>query len=153
MELLLWRHAEAVDAEGDMLDLERPLTKHGRKQAKRIAAWLKDRLPDDCRILVSPALRTRETVEPLGRAHEIEPAIAPGASTRSLLRAAGWPDQGGAVLLVGHQPTLGEAAGQVLGGKGPGLSVRKGAVWWITGRERGGRVEAVLRAVIDPELL
>jgi len=44
MDLILWRHAEAEDA-GGKPDLERNLTRHGRKQAARMAEWLKPRLP------------------------------------------------------------------------------------------------------------
>jgi phosphohistidine phosphatase len=151
MDILLWRHAEAVDADGLHSDLDRPLTKRGRKQAKLVARWLRSRLPPDCRILVSPALRTRETVVPLGLPHEIEPAIAPGASAEAILAATGWPGKDGAVLLVGHQPGLGEVAGRLLTGRALGLSVRKGALWWLTARRRGGRAEVTLRAVIDAE--
>jgi len=152
MDLILWRHAEAVDADGSLSDLERPLTRRGHKQAKKLARWLLERLPAQRRILVSPARRTRETADALGAAYEIEPLIAPGASAVDLLRAAGWPERRGTVLLVGHQPCLGEAAGLLLAGEELGLSVRKGAVWWFSGRERGGRHEAILRSVIDPEL-
>ncbi len=151
MDLILWRHAEALDADGRLSDLERPLTKRGHKQAKKLARWLLERLPEQRRILVSPARRTRETADELGAAYEIEPLIGPGASAGELLVAAGWPGHQGTVLLVGHQPSLGEAAALLLTGEELGLSVRKGAVWWFSGRQRGGRGEAVLRSVIDPE--
>ncbi len=152
MDLIFWRHAEAVDADGSLTDLDRPLTKRGHKQAKKLARWLLERLPEQRRILVSPARRTCETADALGTAYEIEPLIAPGAGARALLAAAGWPGRQDTVLLVGHQPSLGEAAALLLTGEELGLSVRKGAVWWISGRQRGGRVEAALRSVIDPEL-
>ena len=42
MDLILWRHAEAEEGGPD---LERRLTPKGRKQAKRVAAWLLQRLP------------------------------------------------------------------------------------------------------------
>jgi phosphohistidine phosphatase len=42
MDLILWRHAEAEEGGPD---LERKLTPKGRKQAKRVAAWLLQRLP------------------------------------------------------------------------------------------------------------
>lgn len=152
MDLILWRHAEAEDADGDISDLDRCLTRRGEKQAKRVAGWLLERLPDTRRILVSPAHRTRQTADALGAAYEIEPRIAPGAPARQLLKAAGWPSRAGTVLLVGHQPSLGEAAGLLLGGE-IDLSVRKGAVWWFSGRERPDREVPLLRAVIDPELV
>ena len=40
MDLILWRHAEAQEPEGDMTDLDRALTRRGDKQAARMAAWL-----------------------------------------------------------------------------------------------------------------
>jgi phosphohistidine phosphatase len=51
MDLILWRHA---DAEGGSPDSERRLTERGREQARRVAAWLKARLPRGCEVLVSP---------------------------------------------------------------------------------------------------
>lgn len=153
MDLILWRHAEAEDAEGGMTDLERRLTKQGRKQAKRVADWLLQHLPAQRRILVSPAVRTCQTADALGAAYEIEPTISPGATAKAILIAANWPKADGTVLVVGHQPCLGEVASLLLAGQEGGFSVRKGAAWWVTGRRRGGAVEAVIRAVADPELL
>ena len=63
MDLILWRHAEAEDG---VPDGARALTKKGLKQAAAIAAWLKPRLPDATRILVSPATRAQQTAAALG---------------------------------------------------------------------------------------
>ena len=41
MDLILWRHAEAIDG---MPDLARKLTPKGAKQAREMAAWLRPRL-------------------------------------------------------------------------------------------------------------
>jgi phosphohistidine phosphatase len=150
MELILWRHAEA--AEGGA-DLERPLTAHGRRQAKQMARWLAPRLPDDLRILVSPARRAEETARALERPFDIVDAIAPGADAQELIKAAGWPDAKHPALLVGHQPTLGEAASLLLGGREAAWRFAKGAVWWLRSRERKGRAEAVLLLAIEPEML
>ena len=109
MDLILWRHAEAEDARGND-DLGRALTERGRKQAERMAAWLGPRLPATTRIIASPALRCQQTVAALGRPVSTVDAIGPGAAAKAVLDAAGWPDAGGTVLVVGHQPTLGETA-------------------------------------------
>lgn len=153
MDLILWRHAEAEDADGEITDLERRLTRRGEKQARRVARWLLARLPERRRVLVSPALRTRQTADALGKAYEIEPRVAPGATAREILLAAGWPSARETTLVVGHQPCLGEAAGLLLAGEALGLSLRKGAIWWFGQRGAGDRVEPVLRAVIDPDLV
>ena len=148
MDLILWRHAEAEDAAGKP-DLERNLTKHGRKQAEAIAGWLKPRLPDKCRILVSPAKRTLQTVEPLGMKFEVDKRVAPDASPTRILDAAGWPEAGGAVMVVGHQPTLGEVAAELLEAGG-GIAIPKGAVWWFAAK--GPHAEVKLVAVMRPDL-
>ena len=151
MELILWRHAEAEEANGKP-DSERNLTKKGRKQAERVAAWLEARIDSDWRILVSPAKRTLQTVEPLDQAFETSEAIGTATSVEALLRATGWPDAKRNVLVVGHQPTLGEVAAELLETDG-GLSVRKGAIWWFTSRTRDGGRETLLKAVLSPDLI
>jgi phosphohistidine phosphatase len=130
MDLILWRHAEAEDARGND-DLGRALTARGRKQAEQMAAWLGPRLPATTRILASPALRCRQTAAALGRTVTTVDAIGPDASPEAVLAAAGWPDAGGAVLVVGHQPTLGEIAARALNSGDDDRRLRKGAVCWL----------------------
>lgn len=144
MDLILWRHADAEDARrGD--DLGRALTPRGRDQAERMAAWLAPRLPAATRILASPALRCQQTVATLGRPATTVAAIGPGASAEAVLAAAGWPDAGDAVLVVGHQPTLGETAARAMGETGESWSMKKGSVCWLrSGAGAGGG--AVLHA-------
>ncbi len=149
LDLLLWRHAEAEDG---YPDAQRKLTERGQRQAERMAAWLKAHAPDNLKIIVSPTTRTRQTVAPLGREHEIDADVGTEAGPQDLLRAAGWPDARGAVLIVGHQPTLGQVAAELLGQPGGELSFKKGALWWFRVRERYGVPETVLRAVIPAEL-
>ena len=56
MDLILWRHAHAGDPLADPLqDLQRALSPKGERQAKRMAEWLNQRLPESTRVLVSPA--------------------------------------------------------------------------------------------------
>ncbi len=150
MDLILWRHADAQDGEQDMA---RPLTSKGRKQAERMAAWLNAHLPKDTRILVSPARRTRETADALGRDYETDKHLVPGAEAAHLLAAAGWPEASGAVLVVGHQPTLGEAASLLLFGETRGLSIKKGGVIWLTNRVRGVMPQTVIKAAMTAEML
>jgi phosphohistidine phosphatase len=150
MDLILWRHAEAEDG---FLDIERALTGKGRKQAKKMAGWLKPRLPQDVRILVSPAKRALQTAAALGLDFSTLEEIAPGASPRALLKAAHWPQGEHSVLIVGHQPTLGEVAALLLGGQDASWNIKKGAVWWFTSHTLFGSNECVLRAVISPDLL
>ncbi|KAF1037814.1 MAG: Phosphohistidine phosphatase SixA [Herbaspirillum frisingense] len=150
MDLILWRHAEAELGEPDE---GRALTPKGHKQAAKMAEWLDRNLPESCRILVSPATRTLQTVEALGRKYKVHPELAPDKSAEHLLRAANWPDSREPVLIVGHQPTLGLVASQLICGHPQEWSLRKSNVWWIAQRERGDVTTNYLKAVIAPELL
>jgi phosphohistidine phosphatase len=147
MELILWRHAEAVDG---FPDHDRTLTDKGRRQAERMAHFLAGRLPQDTRILVSPALRAQQTAAALTRHFTTEPAIGTGADAQRALAASGWPDAEQAVLLVGHQPWLGELAALLLSGAADAWSVKKGAVWWFSHK---GNDQTALRLVIAPDQL
>ena len=158
MELILWRHAEAEDANGKA-DSDRELTKKGRRQSERMALWLRPKLATDWKVLVSPARRTLQTVAPLGLDYTTSEMVGLGASQRSILEAARWPDGDDNVLVVGHQPTLGEVIAHLLKGEDGDVSVRKGAIWWFATRRRrdGGRdednKETILKAVLNPDLL
>lgn len=150
MDLILWRHAEAEDG---VPDEKRRLTPRGEKQAHDMAKWLRPRLPKKTRILVSPAVRTQQTAHALALPFEVEPRIAVGADVADLIAAANWPSDAHAVLLVGHQPTLGRLAALLLSGAEDDWSVKKGAVWWVSARKREGREQTVFRAVVNPEIL
>lgn len=153
MDLILWRHAEAEDASAGLPDAKRRLTPRGDKQAHVMAKWLRAHLPKKTRILVSPTTRTQQTAHALALPFEIEAKIGVGADTADLLAAAQWPEHSGAVLLIGHQPTLGRLAALLLSGVEADWSFKKGAVWWFTKRSREGRDQTVLRAVVNPEML
>ncbi len=154
MELLLWRHSEAEAGEPD---LGRALTGKGEKQARRMAAWLHAHLPESTRILVSPARRAQQTAAALAelapRKLKTVDALAPGASAEDVLRAVRWPEGKVVVVVVGHQPTLGWVASWLLTGAESDWTVRKGAVWWFSSRSRLGVEQAVVRAVLGPDLV
>lgn len=150
MELILWRHAQAAAGEPDAA---RPLTERGRRQAERMARFLAPRLPADLRVIVSPARRAQETARALGRSFETVERIAPGCGIEETLDAAGWPESERTVLLVGHQPTLGEVAAKLVEGPGPGWNLGTGAVCWLRGNRRMDMREATLLLSIEPEIL
>jgi phosphohistidine phosphatase len=150
VELILWRHAEA--APGDP-DAARPLTGHGERQAEAVARFLSPRLPMDLRVIASPARRTQDTARALGRAAETIEALAPGCDVATLLAAAGWPDSVQPVLVVGHQPTLGEVAARLVDGRPVAWALGTGSVCWLESRPRKGRSEAAVLASIEAEIL
>ncbi|MDB5867736.1 MAG: phosphohistidine phosphatase, SixA [Polaromonas sp.] len=157
MDLILWRHAEAEDLpENDPetpSDLERKLTPRGEKQAARMAEWLDRQLPGSARMLVSPARRCEQTALALGRKFKIRPELAPGATSGQLLELVQWPLSKAPILVVGHQPTLGQTIAQLLGLKNDDCAIKKGAVWWLRNRERDGQTQTIVVTVQSPELL
>lgn len=157
MDLIVWRHADAGDAEADAAsDAGRRLTERGRKQAERMARWLRARLPERYTVLSSPAARARETAEALGAKVRVDARLGPGADVAQCLAALEWPEgpetRSRHVVLVGHQPALGRLVSLLLSGEEADWSVKKGAIWWLTTREREGRAQVMLRAAISPDL-
>ncbi len=172
MDLILWRHAEAQELSdsGDWLrsssamydgeergdsgdDLARVLTPRGEKDAARMGKWLDRMLPEGARILCSPAVRCEQTALALGRRYKIRPELAPDGDPGQLLQAAQWPYARQLVVIVGHQPTLGQTIAGLLGMTQDACAVRKGAAWWLRSRERNGQLQTVLVSVQSPDLV
>jgi phosphohistidine phosphatase len=150
MDLILWRHAEAEMGDPDQT---RALTVKGQKQAARMAEWLDRSLPNSCKIMVSPSKRTVQTAEALGRKFKIVPELAPDSGPEKLLAAAHWPDSREPVLIIGHQPALGQAASMLITGVQQEWTIRKANIWWITQRERGEVSGSFIKAVMTPDLV
>lgn len=155
MDLLLWRHAEAEEGTPDQ---QRKLTARGEKQARQMAEWIKVHAPKGLRVVASPAVRAQQTAQTLGMPFESDSRLGPSAGVSDLLAAIGWPDgsTNGAskhsVLVIGHQPTLGQTASLLLAGEEANWTIKKGAVWWFSNRVRTGETQTVLRAVIPPDM-
>jgi phosphohistidine phosphatase len=160
MDLILWRHAEAVEhpdldhgRPGDEQDLARRLTPRGEKQATRMAAWLDRQLPNGARVLSSPAQRCEQTAMALGRKFKLRDEIAPEAEPQALLELVQWPDSKTPVVVVGHQPTLGRVIARLLDLSEEDCTMKKGSLWWLRHRERNGVWQTVIVTVQTPELL
>lgn len=147
MDLILWRHADAEDGTPDE---GRKLTAKGEKQARRVAKWLTERVPEDTLVLVSPARRAQQTAKAFSKDFTTCPEAGTGTLPAALLKAAGWPDRGGTVIVVGHQPVVGQTVALLLTGEADDWAFRKGAVWWLSSHGRG---EAAVKAVVSPDLL
>jgi phosphohistidine phosphatase len=153
MDLVLWRHAEAEEAAPSGDDRARELTAKGRKHAQRMGQWLDICLPANARVWASPAARTVQTADALGRKYRLREVLGTESSADAVLSAVNWPQEGGTMLLVGHQPVLGELAARLLGVQAPGCAIRKGTVWWLRHRVRDGEPQTVLVTVQTPDLL
>jgi phosphohistidine phosphatase len=151
MDLILWRHAAAAEAAGALDDFERRLTPRGERQAMRMGAWLNRRLPAGALVFASRAERAQATAARLEPKVRILPELDPGASGEQLLHVAGWPGGHRTVVLVGHQPALGQAAALALTGQCADWPLRKGGLWWLRRRERNGTADTMLLCAQSPE--
>ncbi len=106
--LILLRHAKAVRPVPGQDDFDRGLEPRGRAEAARAAQLLADlELKPDC-VLVSPALRTRETWDVVAKTlpapePELDKTIYE-ASVKDLLASASKHADADTVLMVGHNP-------------------------------------------------
>jgi phosphohistidine phosphatase len=115
--LCLVRHAAAGAAE-DGSDIHRPLSPEGQQQARRLAVKLAGRKIKPDRIIASPADRTTGTAAALAGALgvkekdiRIDERIYHALASDELLGVVRELDgKSSVVLLVGHQPVLGELA-------------------------------------------
>jgi phosphohistidine phosphatase len=119
--LWLLRHAKASPGADGLPDRDRPLNARGREAAARMGHHLAGRGVRPDVVLCSPAVRTRETLElvaqPLGAELDVEfDAELYLASERELeARIEQVSDGAASVMLVGHNPGLGELAAQLAG--------------------------------------
>ncbi len=118
--LLLVRHAKSSWGDQTLPDHERPLNHRGRRDAPRVGARLRERgvVPDA--IVTSTAVRARSTAEILAQALDlgsgriVEDDRLYGATADGLLdiiRAL--DDESTSVMLVGHNPEIGELASRL----------------------------------------
>ena len=123
MELYLIRHGPAEERDPARWpdDEDRPLTADGEEETGRAARGLARQMEAVDRIVTSPARRARRTAEilreQLGRPVRLAqwPELRPDSEAAPILaRAAA---EGGRLVLVGHEPTLGELVSYALTGE------------------------------------
>lgn len=159
--LLLLRHAIAEDAQRDQADEDRRLTGEGKRKLRSVVAGMRAiGLPVDA-ILTSPLRRARETAALVAEAYELEdhveivPALAPGGGADAVLDVLGAHRGESGIVLVGHQPDLGELASTLLVGT-PGLlpmPFRKAGLAGITVSALPPRSAGVLEFFLTPAQL
>jgi phosphohistidine phosphatase len=123
LTLLLLRHAEAETGRPGQDDIDRPLSDRGRTEALDAADCMAAAQLRIDAVLVSPALRTRETAIIVAAELDIvdelqfEPALYLGEPAALLPPLQRCLDSAQTVLLVGHNPGLSVLAQQFMGGK------------------------------------
>jgi phosphohistidine phosphatase len=119
--LLLLRHAKSSWDDPSLADRDRPLAPRGHKAAERMAEHLRSSAPSVDLVLCSPALRTTETLEHMGRAFgDAEMAVEDGlygATDVELLdRLRRVPEDAEGVAMIGHNPGVQDLALDLAGG-------------------------------------
>ena len=148
MEFFLWRHADALPG---ILDFERGLSPLGHQQAAKVARWFREHAPPGLRILVSPAVRARQTVAHFCENESDIKLCLPlyeNASSNEILAILGWPDITLPALVVGHLPQIGILADDLLADTPHPASFHKSAIWWL--RLEPGQKSAQLVNVMEP---
>jgi phosphohistidine phosphatase len=114
--LYLLRHAKSSWKDRSLADRERPLAGRGRRAARAVADHLGTERVRPELVLCSPARRARETLERIEGAlgDNVEVVFEEGlygANEAGLLaRLRALPREVGSVMVVGHNPGLGELA-------------------------------------------
>lgn len=149
MDIILWRHAEAADGS---IDLERPLTAKGQRQAQKAAAELAARLPERYGLWVSQALRSRQTAGYLNTPNRTLPELNPDADPGRIVPLLEGIAENDTVVIVGHQPWIGSLCAFLLNQnrQHPGWAVKKGAFWWFRCHPCGGVFLSRLKLMMTP---
>jgi len=124
MELLLVRHARAEDrdvfAETGHSDDLRPLTDEGRRRMRAIARGLKQVFPRPVRVVSSPLFRAVQTAEiiaeSLGGELARERRLSPEYTALEVITWLDGLASRDRLVLVGHEPNLGECLTTMLCG-------------------------------------
>lgn len=169
MNIILWRHAEAEDGISEVLsimdggshdeelfrqdDLSRCLTAKGHKQAAKMAAELKKRLPEKYQLWVSQALRSQQTGEYLRHVSKQYAELNPDVGAKDVLRLLLSLPEKETVVIVGHQPWIGELCAFLLNQSWNSQaywSVKKGAFWWFQSYPSDGVMLSKLKCMLIP---
>lgn len=155
--LILWRHAEAEDISANGEDLDRALTKQGRKDAAKMAEWLNQHLPKDVQILCSPAKRCIQTAKALQKLNKqtfkVVDFLGVDSNIENIAKEVLSEDDNRTLFLVGHQPNLGVLISRLQGLNDAHCVVKKGAVWWLRQRTIDGALQSYLFTVQHPDYL
>jgi len=147
-EVILLRHAHAEAGKAGQADAERPLSARGVEEAIAAGRWLREQSVLPARVLCSPSVRTRQTLEHALGAVEArsEPRIYE-ASAGELIALIDDHADAPRLLLVGHNPGFETLVALLATGQsGDFRGVPPGGIAWFeidgTAEPGAGRLEA-----------
>jgi phosphohistidine phosphatase len=160
--LLLLRHGIAEDAERDQRDEDRRLTSEGKRKLRNAVGGMRmTGIPVEV-ILTSPLRRARETAEIVAEGYDgdadaviVTPALNPAGGTDAVFAVLAEHNESAAIMLVGHQPDMGELASTLLAGTPTlvQLPFKKAGLAGITVASLPPRSAGVLEFFVTPAQL
>ena len=152
------RHGKAEARGADWpVDNQRPLSAVGVRRTRAIAVGLRRLGVDPQRTLASPILRARQTAELV---HE---GLEPARPIEFVSSLAGWrlasiiadasSADAASVLLIGHEPTLSDLIGLLIGGREASIRLWPGSVALLNAPELRPGPCAELEWLLTPRQL
>lgn len=120
-QLILLRHAKAVQPPAGMADFDRPLSASGHRAAGEIGVMMRSTGLTPDMVLASPSLRTRQTLDAAGPwdappTIDLLPALYLAAPEQIMEALRALPETVRSVLVIGHNPSLHDVARALAGG-------------------------------------
>ena len=162
MELYFLRHAIAAEP-GEIKvssDAERPLVSEGIKKMKKGAEAMKKMGLEFDEIVASPYLRAKETAEiviqemGLKQKLRFSDALVPNAAFKDFLKfLVSFPPKS-RLLLVGHQPSVGDFISMLISGRSDAaLDIKKGSLTLVEATPNGQEIHGELKWMLAPKQL
>ena len=146
MQLFILRHADA-DTEAST-DSARTLSEKGEEQALKVAQFCRTHGIQPGVIFASPLIRAQQTAKPVAKELRVEVTtarwLACGAKPDVILAELAAVENVPTVMLVGHEPDLGNLISHLLGAASGSIHVRKASLTLVEvllPRRGGGRLE------------
>lgn len=158
MEVYILRHGIAEEVGPDGSDAKRALTPKGRQKLRQVLRLARAAAVRPSLILTSPLLRAVQTaevaVEMFAYHHELvqTPALLPTASPQEVWQELRARKNERAPLLVGHEPSLSQIVGYLLGTPDLRLELKKAGLVRIDLEKFGPAPSGILKWVLAPKL-
>jgi phosphohistidine phosphatase len=161
-ELYIVRHGIAMDRSAATVldDAKRPLTPEGKAKMRDIAAGLVRAGLEVDWIVTSSLVRAAETARIVGEALNSNPpidnceALRPGGDPEALIAFLARRPNRRRVLVVGHEPDLGQLAARLIGaGRNANMPLKKGGCCLITFSEFPPKAPGQLAWWLPPRVM
>ena len=155
-DLYLLRHGIAEERRAGRADESRRLTPEGRKKLHWVLQVAQVAGVRVGVIVSSPLVRAVETAEMaaevLGGTLERDPALSPGSTPDAVIGAARSRQAHGPIMLVGHEPLLGETSTFLFQAAGPVIVFKKGALACFETELKDKEITGVLKWYLTPRV-